>query len=151
VIPVQQKRRHPSVQKFGVKQPAGFVGQLSTTSRGAKYRNFHVFMYVFPLILTIKTVAAFRNVADAAYAMSHAAVEACSWLHSVALAGIRCHISACSSNIYNGRALDDRSSGKAASMYQKPHMEQFAFSHARQQSVTSYFETETENDILVHG
>ena len=40
-------------------------------------------------LLTIKTVAAFRNVGDTAYAMSHAAVEACDWLQSVALTGIR--------------------------------------------------------------
>jgi len=38
-------------------------------------------------ILTIKTVAAFRNVGDTVYAMSHAAAEACDWLQSVALTG----------------------------------------------------------------
>jgi len=58
-------------------------------------------------ILTIKTVAAFRNVGDTAYAMSHAAAEAFDWLQSVALTVIRWRVLACSSNIYNGRALDD--------------------------------------------
>jgi len=36
------------------------------------------------------------------------------WLQGVALTGIRWRVSACSSNMYNGRALDDRSSSEAA-------------------------------------
>jgi len=63
---------------------------MTISVNGETDRHRQSVMEVMPQcldILTIKTVAAFRNVGDTVYAMSHAAAEACDWLQSVALTG----------------------------------------------------------------
>jgi len=63
------------------------------------------------IIWTVVTQYRRRNVGDCAYAMSHAAVEACTVLTAAGCRAWHWRVSgdgylACSSNIYNGRALD---------------------------------------------